>query len=450
MIWTKRQQLSALSPATSWYGILIVFISILLWLLAKTISVQVVTQIALLGMVWGVVLGLLGTQVVKCILFPLAFLFFAVPIGEVFIPALMELTASFTVNALKLTGFPVYWEGMLFSIPSGNFEVAKACSGIRYLFATVMLGSLFAYLNYNRYWKRLLFITISLVLPVIANGLRAYGIVLIAHYSNMEYATGIDHFIYGWIFFGIVIFILFYVGGVWRDTNTAQAGETYAVNDIPRSRSNIVLVAIPFLVMSGPIWQAVDKFSDNENQVSGILAAPHENGEWHFYDGKTAKWSPDFKGATQNIRTVYRNNKHAIQLYIADYSFEKQNAELINQINRFYDIKKWSQIGGKQISVTVGDDVSIELQQILIRSGEHKRMLWYWYDIDGYTTGSEYKVKLKQAWNRLSGSNHGGAAILLVCDFTDQQEMVTIGMNSFVRAMYPAIRRSLDTVRNVK
>ena len=103
-----------------------------------------------------------------------------------------------TLEALKLTGIPVYREGLWFSLPTGDWSVVKACSGVRYLIASVTLGVMYAYITYHTLWKRLLFILMSLVIPILANGIRAYIIVMIGHLSNLEYATGVDHMVYVW------------------------------------------------------------------------------------------------------------------------------------------------------------------------------------------------------------------------------------------------------------
>ncbi len=47
----------------------------------------------------------------------------------------------------------------------------------------------------------------------LANTLRAYIIVMLGHFSDMKVATGADHLIYGWVFFGLVMFLLFWIGG---------------------------------------------------------------------------------------------------------------------------------------------------------------------------------------------------------------------------------------------
>ena len=68
---------------------------------------------------------------------------------------------------------------------------------------------MFAYLNYHSLKRRLIFLAVAVAVPIVANWLRAYLIVLLGHVSGNKLAAGADHLIYGWVFFGIVIAIMF-------------------------------------------------------------------------------------------------------------------------------------------------------------------------------------------------------------------------------------------------
>ena len=74
-------------------------------------------------------------------------------------------------------------------VPGRSLFVTEACSGLRYLVASVMVGTLFAYLNYRSYRKRTVFMLVSLAVPVLANWLRAYIIVMMGHLSGNKLAT---------------------------------------------------------------------------------------------------------------------------------------------------------------------------------------------------------------------------------------------------------------------
>ena len=199
-------------------GVLLLVPLGLVWLLASLVQAPVVMGYTLVLMVAATVLGTLGWPATRVLAFPLLYLLLAVPFGEVFIPTLIDFTANFVVAALRLSGIPVYREQQLLSIPSGTWSVEAACSGLRYLIASIALGTLYAYLSFHSLWRRLLFIGVALLLPLLANGLRAYGIVMLGHVSGMRLAVGVDHLLYGWLFFGLVCGLLFWCGSWWRQT----------------------------------------------------------------------------------------------------------------------------------------------------------------------------------------------------------------------------------------
>ncbi|MEO6748195.1 MAG: exosortase A, partial [Casimicrobiaceae bacterium] len=212
LIWRRRADLAQLVPQPALWGLAPLAIAGLAWLAGRLGEVNALAQLAMTAMIVLAVPAVLGVRIARRLMFPLAFLFFAVPIGEFMLPQMMLWTADFTVAALRLSGIPVYREGQQFVIPSGNWSVVEACSGIRYLIASVMVGVLFAYLNYRSYRRRLLFIGVAILVPLVANWVRAYLIVLIGHLSSNRLATGVDHLVYGWLFFGVVILLMFAIG----------------------------------------------------------------------------------------------------------------------------------------------------------------------------------------------------------------------------------------------
>ncbi len=215
LIWRQRAQLARLNPQPQPWLLAGLAVAAVGWLLADLVKVNSASQLAWMAMLVLSVPAVLGLAVASAILFPLLFLFFAVPVGEFMLPYMMEWTADFTVYALRMSGIPVYREGLQFVIPSGSWSVVEACSGVRYLIASFMVGTLFAYLNYRSTKRRVIFIIASLLIPILANWLRAYMIVMLGHLSGNTIAVGVDHLLYGRLFFGVVGMLMFYMGGRW-------------------------------------------------------------------------------------------------------------------------------------------------------------------------------------------------------------------------------------------
>ena len=189
LVWRQRERLTALTPRSQPWVLLPLLAVAALWLAADLVAVNAPAQFALVTLVILAVPAVLGLEVALAILFPLLFLYFSVPFGEFMLPTLMQWTADFVVMALQFTGVPVYREGLQFVIPSGRWSVVEECSGVRYLIASFMVGTLFAYLNYRSWKRRLAFMLVALAVPLVANWLRAYIIVMLGHLSGNKIAT---------------------------------------------------------------------------------------------------------------------------------------------------------------------------------------------------------------------------------------------------------------------
>ncbi|MCL6485860.1 MAG: exosortase, partial [Janthinobacterium lividum] len=131
LAWRQRSRLAALAPQPSSPGLLLLAALGLVWLLADAANVPVVEQTTATAMLPACVLAILGWPAVRLLAFPLGYLFLAVPFGEFFLAPLIDFTAAFTVTALQWTGIPVFRDGNNFSLPSGNWSVVEACSGLR-------------------------------------------------------------------------------------------------------------------------------------------------------------------------------------------------------------------------------------------------------------------------------------------------------------------------------
>ena len=466
MIWRERRRLQRLAVRPSGFGLIAVAAMAVFWLAAYLADVAVMQQLALVMMIPAVIYAVLGQALVWAMAFPLAYLFFAVPMGEGLIPPLQHFTALFTVDALQLSGLPVLLEGFHLTIPSKHnpmgwdrFLVAEACSGSRYLIASVALGCLYAYLSYRSIWRRLAFIALSIVLPIIANGIRAYGIVMIAHHSGMKYAIGVDHLIYGWIFFGVVMALMFWVGSWWREPQpseqrpTDQPSQSSAPGQAARSVHGTIQQSWPavafmavisvFVAAMGPAsayW--LDRQVSTSTPV--VLQAPAATSPWEWTaTAKLSGWEPVFIGADAIVQQTYQTEDQAVQLFIAFYRHEGQGAELINSQNRLFDDSRW-----QYIDSSTAQQSGQARRSIAIRSGRgDQRLIWHWYWIAGQETISSLQAKLLRAWMRLSGQNRGSALIAIATDYELQQAQAQQVLSQYLQTMQPAIEAALEQAR---
>jgi exosortase A len=436
LAWRKRAQLAALEPRAAAGGLVLLAFLALLWTLGRVAGVLVVEQAALVAMIPAIVWAVLGWQTLVMLAFPLGFLAFAVPFGEGLIPALMEFTATFTVKALELTGIPVYREGLHFSIPTGDFEVARACSGIRYLIASLALGTLYAHLTYRTFWRRVLFVALALVVPLLANGARAYLIVMIAYWSDMRLAVGVDHLIYGWLFFGIVMFALFAVGLTFRERTAAEARDPPVAAAPPtgvRLPPVVVALVAATIITLAPL--GARHLTALPSAANPTPALPKPAAGWHGPSPATLHWTPAYRGAMQERVAGYRGADAPVDVSIVVYGAQTQGAELINSENLPYD-GGWSASARARVHAAGRGVQSTRLH------GVHGELLvWHWYLIGDYATSSDTLAQLRHVWNALRGAEETAAMIALATPVVPDAAAAEARLHAFFEAHRPALER---------
>lgn len=424
LIWLHRQQYRNLQADFSWVGLLFSVAGGFLWLVADLVHVLVVQQWAVVGILVSSLWAVLGTGVVSSMLFPILFLFLMVPFGEAFIPPLMDYTATFVVTLLRLTGISVYREGLFFTLTSGNWSVVEGCSGLRYLIASFTLGTVYAYLNYTSYKKRAVFIAVSFLAPIIANGFRAYMIVMIGHLSSMKLATGVDHIVYGWVFFGIVMFALFYIGSFWHDApdspETSVQEEALADAEIasePRYHWFGLAVILFCLSVWPPISHGLSGLQNSNVMVPERFSQPRLD-TWQPAEAPDWGWEPNFQGVVAEARTFLKNGQAVFGLYFANFGDESQGGELVNSQNYLVPQKHkvWRILRDSDHPFAPASGHFAVVEEAVLNSSQRDLLVWRWYRIGDKTTNNAYLAKWWQLVKRLSGDS---APELLVVIYTE-------------------------------
>jgi exosortase A len=415
LVWRLRQYLRPFMPQpTPWLAVPLLAIATV-WLFGELVAINVVTQFALVAMLVVCVPMLLGWPLTRALVFPLMFLFFCVPFGEFIMPQLMQWTADITVIGVRLSGVPVYQEGLQFIIPSGRWSVVEACSGIRYLIASVCVGTVFAYLNYSSLKRRILFILAAAIVPLIANWLRAYGIVMLGHVSGNALATGVDHLVYGWVFFGIVITLLFMVGMRWQQAERLPQYAPWNSNERTHSLLLVwLLLAAVVLLPKGALW-LIER--GNLNTTPLVHSASLQSiADWQGQTTSFNGWRPAFTTPAVSWQRSYRRGEQQAAIYIAYYRQQDSQRKLISSSNTLVrsDDKEWAMV--ERGSSQVGD---LSVRSATVRGGdvgassERRLRVWQWYWVDGEMTASDIKGKLLTLKSRLSGRGDDGAIVVV-------------------------------------
>lgn len=388
LIWRDKSYLFASKTQVSWLALPMLVGSLFVGLFAFAADINVLGQLSAVTSLIFLLWLMIGNNLAWRYKFPLAYLLFAVPMGESLIPWLQDVTAWFTVFFLKLNGIPVYVDGLYIQVPTGMFEVAVACSGIRYLIASAAVGALYGYLTYTKLSKQLIFFVFALTLPILANGIRAYGIVAIAYYSDMKYATGVDHLIYGWMFFGLIIMLMFWLGGFFADKQQPEkVNETASVEGSPERMTKSFYSAssatVALLLFAIYLVQSIPSVVVSDKELSEKANTP------------PSSWGINYAHALHKSMALTASN---VEVFRAIYANKQSQGEMISWENITHNHDAWTVVSTKVLLVDGNQAEFVHLRSI---SGIPRSYL-YQYKVGNSYTVNKNKAKLMQAWNGLS------------------------------------------------
>jgi exosortase len=209
LIWYERDKLRAVPISSSPWGWLFIAMGVLLFVAgARTLQGRLALT-ALPFLLFGIVLYVYGKDVARILLFPIAFLFFMVPLNFL-TQATMKLQFIETAAAstiCNLLGIGVYKVGTTIGAANDafHFTIDEGCSGIRSLMAIAMLSAIYAHFTQDRLWKKFAIFAAAIVFAIIGNTGRLVSIIVMARFFGQDLAGGPYHWISGYLSFPFAI-----------------------------------------------------------------------------------------------------------------------------------------------------------------------------------------------------------------------------------------------------
>ncbi|MES2337590.1 MAG: exosortase A [Pseudomonadota bacterium] len=409
LVWQRLGEVRQVQPAAWWPGLLLVAAGAGGWFLGDVAGVAFARHLGLVMMLQGTVVAVLGPQVGRALLFPLFYLVFLVPFGEFLDAPLQVVTRDLAVPLLHLFGVPATIDGVLITTPSGYFEVAEACSGAKFVIAMIAYGALVANVCYVSWGRRAAFFAMAMVVPVLANGVRAFATMYAAHLTSVEAATGFDHILYGWVFFGLVMAAVLAIGWRWFDRDPDAAWV-----DIARIRAMSVHRADGWTVTGAVLGVATIAWGLGAFVVARADALPRQlhlpqvPGWSRVASEERPAWSPYYPTADHVLFGRYSDGRgHAVDLGIAVFAGQREGHELVafgQGLLRENDA--W---------VKVTDEPGLANGRIerITAPGGVERLVGTWYRVAGVTTASDENVKLQTLKAKLTGGRQSAVAVHL-------------------------------------
>lgn len=397
LLWERRAVISLVSPRPALWPLLTMPALSAIWLLAAVLDIQEGRQLVMVAMFQVVLLVALGPRMFWQLLAPFLFLFFLVPSGAFLVPSLQTITADIAVAGLQFLHIPVFSDGYMIEIPEGPFEIAEACAGLRFLIASSVFGCFFAVVMYRSFLRRILFITMSVAVPIFANGLRALGIIVLAHLEGSAAAVEADHILYGWVFFTLVIMILIAIGMTFAQKPERRLPISSTTMRKPSLwRFSAAVSAAVLLALTGPAYayRLDSLFPATQLPRSD---SPYVAPSWHALSSTPPSWRPLVHGADREFLEGFEHpGSDIVVRYLALYRLRAIGNMLTTTENRLADDREWRIVEtGETAFSSGGEKITVTSAEIV--SGPHRRLVWSFYIVDGRITARVLEAKLLQA-----------------------------------------------------
>lgn len=432
LIWERRGEIAWSEAKSSNLALFFLFGQLVLFLLGIAGDIRLFQHVAVFAMLPTLFWCFMGNRIAWQLKFPLLFVMFSVPVGEELIPFLQEITADISVYMLQMTGIPLFRSGLFIEIPQGKFLVAEACSGVSFLIASIVIGNLYAYMNLQTMSRRVFFVVLSVVVPIFANAVRVYGIILVGYWSDMKHAVGADHLIYGWFFFAFVIIMLIAIGEWIRSrerkalnipTEATSSDENGQLDESKKSThtvNNSVNNGIDIGRQSGPRLAPLTAILLTLFIMLSLLQAyrmSHLTASTSPYpdftlnlatptnSAVTLEWSPRFVRATKQFKQSFMYENREFDVFYA--YFDGSEGELVSSLHRIYEQDRWTLTDRERTNI---EGKPLVLENVTSSIGI-QRAIYYFYIVDGQWTVSRKGAKLQQVLKTLKGEQSQGAFI---------------------------------------
>ena len=435
LVWQRRPELVQLRPSGWAPPLAVVALGALAWLLGEAAGLATARHLGLVLMLQGAAAACLGKAVTRGLAFPLFYAFFLVPFGEEFVPLLQTVTAGISMVLLGWAGVPAHIEGVFITTPTGYFEVAEACAGVKFLIAMIAYGALVANVCFRSWRRRIAFMAAAIVVPILANGVRAFGTIWIAHLTDISFAEGFDHVVYGWFFFALVMALVMAAGWRFFDRRVDDPWfdparlETGGPRRPPQriAASAVIIAAVP-LLWSGAIAAA------GTAEPPRHIAFPQVPGWQQVESDRGRLWRPSFAGADLVRTQRYRDARgREVDLAIAVFARQEEGKEIVGH---------GQGAAGSESGWAWSADAPAPpggRAEMLASHGLSREVVSF-YRVGDILTGSSMAVKVETMMTRLFGGPQRAVAVLVSAEAPATGAAARPAIDAFLAALGPIDR----------
>jgi len=452
LIWQSRHRLSHLPRAQSWWGLAVIGLGLLLYVVGELSTLFIVLHVSLWIVLVGLAMTLVGVPGTKVIAFPLGYLLTAIPLPTFFYANLasqLQLwSSSLGVWCLQLVGVMAFREGNVIDLGPVQLQVVEACSGIRYLLPLTSLALLCAYLFKARMWKRVILVLSAIPISIVINGFRIGMIGVLVELYGKGAAEGFYHLFEGWMIFvvsfGLLILEMTWLGRLdtvepwkslrehlrWRNQEVernAKGGVSAHPNRIfspgPAYFCSVALFA-PCALLGTLLMDR----EDNPPPRTAFVDFPMEINGWRGQPFPLEQRYIDALRFDDYVLADYQSSaKHQVNFYVAYYRSQRKGQSAHSPQSCLpgggWEIASLTQTEWPSSAPTMQ---SLRANRVVIQKGDQKQIVLYWFKQRERKLTSEYLVKLYLLWDAFSRQRTDGALVRLAALVSPGESEATV------------------------
>jgi exosortase D (VPLPA-CTERM-specific) len=455
LLWRRRAQFAQLSFRRSWAGVALASLGLALYFVGSLASIMSVDAYALVIVIAGCVLAVLGWEAFKVALVPIALLLLMNPIPTFFYNnlslQLQLLSSQIGVAIMRLWGVSVFLEGNVIDLGTYKLQIAEACSGLRYLFPLMTLGVIVAYLFKGKLWMRWCLFLSTIPLTVFMNSLRIGIIGILVDSFGIAQAEGFLHLFEGWVIFMICFALL--VAETWalvrvsgdrrplRQLLSFDFPPTRAASPVARSRELGRPAVVVLLILLAAVLpaRALPERIEIRPTHADFGGFPLQFGTWRgqrqtmeavYLD--TLKVDDyllaDFvsRGAGGDAGTSAQAPGAPVNLYVAYYASQRRGQSahsprscLPGGGSRILEFGQRELAGGRS------DAAPLRVNRVIVQHDSDRQLVYYWFQERGRGLTNEYLVKWYLLQDALLRNRSDGALVRLITPLSGNESQAT-------------------------
>ncbi len=470
-IWSNRAVVSQYLSKGSWLGVAVVIIGLMVGLMGELASLYIVTQYAFLLILYGLALAAVGIKGSRVLWFPLAYLFFMIPLPNFLYNNLSSqlqlISSQLGVWVIRALDISVFLQGNVIDLGVYKLQVVEACSGLRYLFPLTSFGFLCAYFFRAPFWMRAIIFLTTLPITVLMNSFRIGVIGVLVEYWGIGQAEGFLHDFEGWIIFIGCLGVLFVE--MWLLVKFFMPGKSFSQvfvvdtdfhseivipNNSKSDNQNVFLglsksyiAACVLLLIMLPLSILLGGREDVEPTRQQFTSFPLKLGAWKGTEvGMEQKFIKALKFNDYIISNYTKTGDSLpINFYVAYYASQRKGASAHSPKSCMpgdgWRIGQFEQRKIKDLVTTKGEPLVVN--RTVISKGDNRQLVYYWFQQRGRIITNEYMVKLYLFWDALTQHRTDGALVRLVITLPEGSDEADADkeLTDFLTVVFPELEK---------